>query len=241
MKKPTIELLDCDFLDPDLYYTNPIISNSGLGSFWCKLIGTQAMKAKPETLRFGNLMHLGLYQQYEFMSSKEYVDFYSRQNIGYDKTFRQCERMIEAGRKTPVLGGFLKNKATIYEKPYYAIINGVPVKVKPDAFIPKSRLGHDAKSTATNSLEAFLVSMKEYGYWRQAALYMDATGAKNWYFTAICKAEPHKTFIIDCSKYKAEVQQGRIEYLEFLRLYVQYHPNYLKNAYEYINKEFAFV
>lgn len=221
--KPKIELINPDHLDPDFYYTNPIISNSGLGSFWAKLIGIQGMKAGEQTLRFGQLMHLGLYEAEAFRKAEM---------PACSKTLNKLNRMIAAGRKTPVLSGFLKNKATVYEKPYYAIINGVPVKVKPDAFIPNSRLGHDAKSTATNSLKAFYESMLEYKYFRQAALYMDATGAKNWYFTGISKTEPHQTFIIDCSKYKGEVKQGRIEYLELLRLYVQYHPNYLQNAYK---------
>lgn len=219
--KPKIQLLDPVHLDPDQYYSNPIISNSGLGAFWAKLSDSSGMSAKPETLIFGQNMHLGIYEPEKLIHQDT-------------KEFRKCLRMVEAGRKTPVLSGFLKNKETVYEKPYYALIDGVPVKVKPDAFIPKSRLGHDAKSTATNSLEAFLESMKKYGYWRQAALYMDATGGRNWYFTAISKTEPHKTFIVDCKQYKAEVKQGRIEYREFLRLFVKYNPNYLKEAFNYL-------
>jgi hypothetical protein len=210
-------------INPDFYYTNPIISNSGLGSFKSKLIGTQGMKAGFATLLFGQLMHMAIYEPEEYNKAEK---------MPSDKLTRQCERMAEAARKTPVLAGFLKDKRTVYEKPYYAIINGVPVKVKPDALLGK--IGHDAKSTACRTFDEFISKFVEYGYWRQAALYMDATGGRNWLFTGITKSEPHKTFLVDCSKFKAEVKAGRIEYLELLRLYVQYHPDYLKKAFEYL-------
>lgn len=225
--KISVVPVDSSFLDPEEYYRNPIVSNSGLGAFLSKVTDSQGMNAKPETLRFGQLMHLGLYEYDEFKQSPEALSEPT-------KSFRQCLRMIEAGRKTPVLSGFLKNPNTVYEVPYYAIINGVPVKVKPDAFIQTTRFGHDAKSTATTKLDDFIESFKKYGYWRQAALYTLATLGKNWYFTGISKTEPHKTFIVDCSKFKAEMKQGRIEAIELLRMYSELHPNYIETAKKYL-------
>lgn len=224
--KPKIELLNADHLDHSQYYSNPIISNSGLGGFYNKLTDAKAMNAKPETLFFGQLMHLGLYEAEAYANTPKTLPA---------KLQAQCERMIAAGRKTPVLSGFLKDKRTVFEKPFYAIINGVPVKVKPDAFIPNSRLGHDAKSTAKTTLEGCLESMEEFRYWRQAALYTDATGGKNWLFTFITKSEPCKTFLVDCSKHKDKIKEGREEYQELLKLYAEMHPDYISKAKKYLS------
>lgn len=228
MAKPTIQPLpSLGRLD---YYKTGILSKSGLWEFKAKLEGQKLMKAKPETLRFGQLFHEAIYEPTLFVSSDEYIRARATANPKNSEVkliYHVC-RMAEAAKKDLILAQFLKHKEARFEQPRWALVNGVPIQIKMDCFIPNNI--HDAKSTACTTYDAFVQSCSEYGYWEQAALYKMVSGVKNMYFLGVAKAEPHKTFPVDCSKFKAEMKAAQANILGLIDMYCQVKPNYCKTA-----------
>jgi hypothetical protein len=199
------------------YYQVPVLNNSGLSDFRNKLFGLPSFNVGAQTLRTGQLVHLAVYQPHLF-----------NQMAAAERT-NDIYKLASCARKCSVLQTFLKNPKTLYEQDIYALWDGlVPVKVKPDAHVPKL-YGHDLKTTATKTKAEFVEKFEQYGYWRQAAFYSAVTGCKGYFFTGVSKANGN-TFLIDVSQYKAQMKQGKIEVAELIRLYVEQYPKYIPKA-----------
>lgn len=219
---------------PDLgrldYYKTGLLSKSSLWDFKAKLEGQKLMKAKPETLRFGQLFHEAIYEPSSFVASDEYIKakVTAKPKNEDVKLINHVERMAEAAKKDLILNQFLKSKEIYFERPMWALINGAPIQIKMDCF--NGKYIHDAKSTACTSYDQFISSCIEYGYFEQAALYKMVSGAKNMYLLGVGKSEPHKTYPVDCSKFKAEMKAAEANILGLIDMYCQVKPSYCKNA-----------
>lgn len=212
------------------YYKTGILSKSGLWEFKAKLEGQKLMKAKPETLRFGQLFHEAIYEPALFVSTDEYIRARvtaNPKNSDVKLIYHVC-RMAEAAKKDLILAQFLKDKNSKFEQPVWALINDVPIQIKMDCF--NGRYIHDAKSTACNTFDSFLQTCVEYGYFEQAALYKMVSGAKNMYFLGVSKSEPHKTFPVDCSKFKKEMKEATENILFLIETYCKLNKKYVENS-----------
>jgi hypothetical protein len=204
-------------ITPADYYSVPVLNNSGLSDFRNKLLGLPSFNVSPKTLRTGSLVHAAVYQPHVFNEAP-----------AAERT-NEIYKLASCARTCRVLQSFLKHPKVLFEQDVYALWGGkVPVKVKPDAYIP-GVMGHDLKTTATRTKAEFVAKFDEYGYWRQAGFYMAGTGCKHYFFTGVSKANGN-TFLVDVSQYKAEMKQARVELAELIRLYVEHYPKYIPNA-----------
>jgi hypothetical protein len=229
----------------EAYYKSPLLSNSAVSAFYAELLGLRGMKAKAATLRTGQLLHLATYQEADFIATAEVTDLKAGGDANI-KTLNLVQRMAAAAKHPisgcPVLRSFLNNKLTRYEVPVAALLDkpAVYFKVKPDAAL-YNRAGtkitylHDLKSTATTNKTAFLETFTEYGYWRQAFIYMFVTGAKNMFFTGVSKAEPHQIYTVDCKNYKAEIAEAKQQMLSAIETWLEAHPKHLERCQKYLN------
>lgn len=226
----------------EAYYKSPLLSNSECSKLYAELQGVPGMKAKAATLRTGQLLHLAIYQEPDFIATPEFRDTALGLDGASPVTINLVQRMARAAKdKCPVLRSFLNNKTVRFEEPiavYFANL-GCYVKVKPDAST-RNRAGkivylHDAKSTATTSLAAFLETFKTYGYWRQAVLYMAATGAKNMFFTGISKSEPHQVWTVSAKEHKAELAAAKAELLDIIDAFLQFNKTHQAKCQGYLS------
>jgi hypothetical protein len=206
-----------NLITPTDYYQLPVLNNSGLSEFRNKLFGLPSFNVSEKTLRTGQLVHLAVYQPHLFAS------------VGAAERTNDIYKLASCARKCNVLQSFLKNPKTLFEADIYSLWNDlVPIKVKPDAHVPKL-YGHDLKTTATKTRLDFLDKFTEYGYWRQAYFYGTATGCKNYFFTGVSKANG-STFLVDVSQHKAEMKQAKIEVEELIKMYIEQYPKYIPQA-----------
>lgn len=70
----------------------------------------------------------------------------------------------------------------------------------------------DLKSTSCTSMKAFVAQMD----FLQAALYMRATGSKNFYYIGACKIKPYPIMVFNVLEYPDTLQRAQIELLKVL-------------------------
>lgn len=104
-------------------------------------------------------------------------------------------------------------KDSVREVSYFASFFGINVRMILDVRQPTT--GSDLKSTDCRSFADFLAKAIEYGYFRQALIYMLGVGLKDFYFIGICKEPPFEIFIFNVNDYPKELAYAREE-LDFL-------------------------
>ena len=198
------------------YFAIPRLSNSGLTAFWRELNDRPSFFAKEATLEFGRLFHLAIYEPASF--SLEMIKGFP---VGDRAKFA---RMLIAARQSPTLQAFVKHPAAVFEQSVFFDLYGVPFKMRADVMIPTRKSGHDAKTTACASLDSFLSTFDDYGYWRQAEIYKQGAGLTSFFFTGISKAAGHHTFTVDVSKHADKMRQAKKEVRELISLYKAQKP-----------------
>lgn len=224
------------------YFAAPVLSNSRLKG--------AILKASPETLRTGQLLHLAVYEPDAFKSSAEYVAYAT--TAVPTPAARQMQlvlRMAATARGNAIVGYFLDNPAARFEQEVYALLSAVPglankvaipFRMKADSLLYtcpqrlKCKTAQDLKSTATRTREAFIATFDEYGYWMQAHIYQLITGAKKFYFIGVSKSEPHQTFTVDTSKHPEQMAEAKRLFPLMLRRYLEQNPDYLVTATTFI-------
>lgn len=214
----------------DNYYAVPLLSNSGLSAFRAKLLGEPTFSVAEATLRKGQLVHLATYQPREFERSPEFVSLLPGQ-VGTAQNravINECLKLSGIARSTPLLKMLLRNPAAIVEEDIYCLLNKVPFKIKPDLRIPNHI--NDLKTTACRTRDEFIACFEQYGYWRQAWLYMEGTGCKNFTFLGVSKTVVGNTFLVSSKDFKKEIREAGKEALELIRLYLERHPDYVSKS-----------
>ncbi len=87
---------------------------------------------------------------------------------------------------------------------------GLPCKALLDLQFPG--LVFDLKTTSAFSREQFAEQLAAFDYDRQAAFYLDGSGADAFGFVAVQKREPFDVFIVTHERDSAFVEQGRRKY-----------------------------
>jgi DNA sulfur modification protein DndC len=219
------------------YFGAPVLSNS-------RLSHPDGLDVKESTLRLGTLVHAGVYEPAVFEASAEYKAHLAGLpgncfNLApdtvteNDKLMRHVLAMRDSALKCPVLASMLKRPEAEVELETFALLWGViPVKVKLDLKVDKS--GHDLKTTACRSRAEFVSKFDKYGYWRQAVLYKEVHGLKNFYFTGVSKSAPHDRFLVDTSQYKAEMKTAKIELENMLIAHLTKYPEYITESLSFL-------
>lgn len=198
------------------YYDRPEISNSLLNAVKRFAQGQASMtKISPYIASFGTQFHTNVLEPHLYNADLDHAII---------------SAMGDSARNNHVMSLFLGNEHTVYEEEKYFIHErtGLACKCKIDA-----RMGiwiADLKSTSCKTKEDFLIACEKYGYFRQAAFYLDAAKASTMFFIGVCKTDPHLTFTVQLEKHHPLIERGRTEYENLLDLYVHYTKQGIKFA-----------
>lgn len=226
------------------YFAAPVLSNSRLKG--------AILKASPETLRTGQLLHMAVYEPDAFTSSPEHVA-YATTAVATPaaRQMQQILRLAAVSRANPLVSHFLASPAAVFEREIYALLTAVPglpnktaipFRMKADGLLYtcpallQCKAAQDLKSTACKTKAAFLATFDEYGYWMQAHIYKFLTGAKKFYFIGVSKSEPHQTFTVDTSKHPEQMAEARRLFPMMLRRHLEQNPGYLEQSQAFINR-----
>lgn len=178
------------------YYDIPRCSNSELSRIKRELLGLQYQPASEATLYFGGMFHKALLEPHKYSIND--VD---------TKSAALINAMINEGRKQFMINLFCHHPLTTFEKEYFFDFEGVPFKMKADAIL--GDWGVDPKTTACKTTEDFIETFDDYGYWRQAAIYMIGANLKRFTFWGFRKSESNpKVFIVNAHEYPKKLNEA---------------------------------
>ena len=229
------------------YFAAPVLSNSRLKG--------AVMKASPETLRTGQLLHMAVYEPEAFSSSPEHVA-YTTTAVATPaaRQMQQILRLAAVSRANPLVSHFLSSPAAVFEREIYALLTAVPglpnktavpFRMKADGLLYtcpallQCKAAQDLKSTACKTKAAFLATFDDYGYWMQAHIYKLITGAKKFYFIGVSKSEPHLTFTVDVAQHPEKMAEAKRLFPMMLRRHIELNPEYLTTATDFIARHTA--
>lgn len=186
------------------YRNLPRISNSDLSEFEAWLFGRT--RFIPErAFAIGSLFHQVLLEGRTLPAtgvSREEIALI-RQLVHCTRSHAFCRWALQFSRKEQI---YLWNEPE----------NGQPCKAQIDC-IWKGQTIVDFKTTSAPTYAAFLKAASRYKYDRQAAFYLDATGAKRFIFIGIQKVAPFEVFFFDATDASNFVETGRRKYQALLR------------------------
>jgi len=200
----------------DPYYGLDLLSNSRLGVVYNLIHGLPLMKAKKETLDFGTQLHEAVLEPEKYKIHLQlYPDLYK-------PNYHKIKNMVAGARKNSLLMYLLMQPGCRKERDVYPIQHdrtGVNIKLKLDISLGSTIA--DLKTTTAQTDEDFLAACVAYHYFRQAAFYLDFTGAEKFIFFGISKKEPHQTFTKKYLIDDPEIIQGRAEYEDLIDHYLR--------------------
>jgi hypothetical protein len=200
------------------YFTYPAVSNSMLSEFERKMFGG----FKPNltnAYEFGHLVHqLILEPHLEVLAPK------SLTTLQVDT----IHDIVEKSGKHKFLNWtrqFSQKEVEIY---WHDDVTGLPLKSKLDTCYKKGQIVCDLKTTSAKSEKAFRSTFKKFGYFRQAAYYLDSVQGKRFVFIAIQKFAPFNIYQVELTPEELDI--GRNQYRKLLNKAHQmnYFTNFLK-------------
>ena len=146
--------------------------------------------------------------------------------------YNQAEAVAKSFLNSP-LSSLLRGKVKA-EASFFGKIDGVKVKARPDLIIEDKKLIIDFKTTSTNgggSADGFAKMAANFSYYIQAALYLEITQYKDFYFIVLETQEP---FMVGCYKLDSEALEfGKSEIHRAIEIYKNIEnykqPLYLNN------------
>ena len=181
-------------------------SNSRLSQIKNQLIGIQ--RPKPlKAFSMGSILHQ-LILEPELAESEDYVFLTPAPR-------RHLQAAKKSALRNRLLKRVLSDEATEVEEVFTwtDVKTKLPCKAKVDIAYRDARGRRhviDLKSTGTGDKAAFLVSCDRYEYERQAAFYLDGTGASSFTIYGIQKRAPYQVFRKRFTK--RELEKGRKMY-----------------------------
>lgn len=182
----------------DPYYDIPKFSNSFLSNVRF-LINNPSGKIPPlpeAALEFGSQVHYYVLEPHKFTGNEKH---------------KKCGDLIKS---SPVIQSMLAHGEVESELHFERL--GLKCKGKMDLILGNTIC--DLKTTSTTSYDQFMETVFKYGYNRQAAFYMDGSGADSFIFCAVTKGNDPKLFWHRYTKNDPEIEEGRKEYLALLQL-----------------------
>ena len=126
------------------------------------------------------------------------------------QTAKECIKSLEKA-------GLLYFNVGIKEVSFFSNIDGIPVRVKLDNWLPDRKVIFDLKFTEDASADGFAKSSAKYGYYIQDAFYSDIVGADRFVFVAIEKNPPYMIGVYEHNMIDRDF--GRAEYKRALNIY----------------------
>lgn len=171
------------------------------------LLGQEQFKGGEAFLQFGDALHKRwLVNSHEYRLTEQ--------------EHQQITEMVEALNKHAVAKSLLKD-ATVEQKKYTEL-QGVLIAYILD--IQKHKVGADLKTTSCRTKADFERKAKEYGYFEQAEVYMEAEKLREFYFIGICKQKPYNVYILDVRMHQRSMRYAKKE-IEFLLYFYKHYGN----------------
>lgn len=142
-----------------------------------------------------------------------FVEASAGRTVIADKDYEIAKSMADAITHNPYAQTLLQNG--IAECSFFGEIDGVKVKCRPDYYREDKGLIIDIKTTDDASPDGFIKTIANYGYYIQAAFYLDVLdtlekNARKFVFIAVEKKAPHMVGIYELDPISLEF--GRSEY-----------------------------
>jgi hypothetical protein len=178
------------------------INNSGLSLLKARLLGHIDKPFEKSFFLVGSEVH------------KRVLEPKKKHDKFEPKDERMIAGMVKALLSNAIMRGLLVG--AIVEKKLRGYVDGVLMHGTLDINrVHDKNLIADIKTTSGKTQADCLKSCIRYGYFRQALVYMQLAGAKDFVFIFITKSTPHKIFYINVRDYPKEVAEAREE-LKFL-------------------------
>ena len=186
-------------------------------------------------MKFGSAVHMNVLQPEEFnnqyavsptfdrrtkdgkIAYSEFTKLNWRKKVISEKEYELIEQMTlklmrDSSVKSLLSKGF-KEKIVAWENEEY----NVKCKGMLDCYRPESQIIIDLKTTQDSSYNTFAKSVKKYKYHKQAAFYLDAVKAEEYYIIAVEKLPPFGINIIQIGDNLLD--KGREMYNQELEIY----------------------
>lgn len=187
-------------------YNNSFLSNV---KNW--LMGKPLIE-ETQAMRFGSALH-------EWELEPEKFRFENHRTLTTDE-WTKMHKMKETLEQSAIWGSLWHN--SVLEQVETFELLGMPCKGIVDMIRPDRRTIVDLKTTSCFTQAAFEEAIMKYEYQRQAAFYLDGTGAKNFVFAAISKTKTEKIFWFEFHRDSELIQKGRKMYEFLLRKCKEY-------------------
>ena len=183
----------------DKYYKIDRCSNSELSRIKRELQGQQMYAASEASLLFGRMFHYATLEPRKY--DPRHVDMSSRILL---------ESMCKTLRSNFQFNLFANHPKTTFEEVVVFNFETVRLKCKLDARLHDWII--DPKSTSTTSREEFIKTFDDYGYWRQAFLYMFACRATRFTFFGVTKSKNNcKLFVVNAHEFPHKLKEAEAE------------------------------
>jgi hypothetical protein len=136
-------------------------------------------------------------------------------------------KMVNVLKAHHFVAGLMKD--SIREQKLYGDVHYANLALILDAKQPKLKRGFDLKTTSCRNIAHFKEKLVEYGYVKQALIYVKVTGLKEFYFVAIRKEEPYEIFIVDVVKEFRKECVSADDELQFLTYFYKHYGKIIDN------------
>jgi hypothetical protein len=197
------------------YYAIKRVSNSALSRFKSEVVLGKPFHFPPKAAQFGEELHKLLFEPHLLTAPLPGLNYTLLQRLA-DKV--QADAFCQS-----IFGNSHKEQVILFEDDE----TKAPCKCKVDAIqygeTGKATTIIDLKTTSQRDYRRFCESVLTYDYDRQAAFYLDATGADTFVFIGIQKVKPFDLFHYEITRDQGAVAYGRKKYKALLRKYVEYY------------------
>jgi hypothetical protein len=136
----------------------------------------------------------------------------------------KIDKMVKVLRSHPVVTKLMVDSTS--EEKKYKEMRTVLIAYILDIHKQKQRIGADLKTTVCKTYHECLKKAIEYGYVKQARIYMEMENLREFYFIFICKSEPFEIFIISYSDFK-KYEPYAIKEIEFLLYFYKHYGRFM--------------
>ncbi len=134
----------------------------------------------------------------------------------------KIDKMVDKLQRHPVVKKLMAG--AVKESKQYKKLFGVLFAYILDILQPKLKIGSDLKTTTCKTKEDCIKKGIEYGYHKQAQVYMKMENLKEFYFIFINKEAPYDIFIVSYLEFKEHLLYAESE-LEFLLYFYKHYGN----------------
>jgi hypothetical protein len=230
--------IDYSKITDDNYFDFPALNASGINAyynhpliFWLTSPLNPAYKPREKTdaMIFGNILHCLLLEDRSVFKARyivtekglrrgttkwrEYEGLAVGRELVKGEDYENAKEIIDSLRENPVARTLLKDCQ--YEAPVTWDNQGMPCKMKIDAFKTSSHLIVDYKSTSETTEDGLRKSIANYSYHRSAAWYMDGyektRGVRPKGFIALFQNKEYPQLVFPVNIHPEAIEAGQYE------------------------------